>query len=172
MDNLIIENARIGFRNFSGKPGKFNPEGVRNFCVFLDSEIAKNLEKDGWNVKHLKPREEGDEEQAYLQITVRFDNIPPNVVICSNNGKSRLDESEIAMLDWAEINNIDLNITPYEWNYNGSNGIKAYLKSMFVTIESDPLEEKYMKVPDSANSAIGGCGNCEVCEGDCSCHGD
>lgn len=172
MDNLIVENAQIGFRNFSGKPGKFNPEGKRNFCVFLDSKIAKNLEADGWNVKYLKPREEGDEEQAFLQVKVRFDSKPPNVVVCSSNGKSRLDESEIGMLDWAEIETVDININPHEYDFNGNKGIAAYLKSMFVTIEHDPLEDKYMKSPDSANSSIGGCGNCEVCEGDCSCNGD
>ena len=45
--NIIIENARIGFRNFSGNAGKFNPEGRRNFCVFLEYDLGKVLEQDG-----------------------------------------------------------------------------------------------------------------------------
>ena len=47
-DNIRIEGARIGFRNFSGEEGRFNPKGRRNFCVFLEEDIAKDMEKEGW----------------------------------------------------------------------------------------------------------------------------
>lgn len=167
IDNILIEDARIGFKNFSGKKGEFNPEGARNFCVFLNDEDAEKLKEDGWNVKYLKPREEGDTEQAYLQVKVKFENRPPNIVIKSSRGKSRIDESEVSMLDWAEIKYIDLNISPYVYDFRGKKGISAYLKSMFVTIEEDPLEIKYYDTPDSAENSIGGCGNCKVCEGNC-----
>ena len=53
-NNITIENARIGFRNFSGKEGKYNPKGARNFCVFLAKEDAENLEQEGWNIKWLE----------------------------------------------------------------------------------------------------------------------
>lgn len=165
LDNIIIEDAQLLFKNFSGKKGEFNPEGHRNFCVLLDEDVAKQLKKDGWNVKYLKPREEGDKEQAYLQVKVRFDNRPPNIILVSSTGKSRIDESEVNLLDWAEMDNIDLNINPYEWHRpNGDSGITAYLKSMYVTIEQDPLEEKYVN-KDSALNTIGGCGECGTCEG-------
>ena len=49
--NLVIENCRITFKNFSGKETKFNPAGRRNFAVVLDEDTAHKLSDDGWNVK-------------------------------------------------------------------------------------------------------------------------
>lgn len=169
MDNLVIENAQLIFKNFSGKEGTFNPKGQRNFCVILDPEVAKNLKKDGWNVKELKPREEGDIPTQILKVNVKFGHRPPNIVIVSTGGKSRIDESEVNMLDWAEIEKVDLTINPYEWE---PGKFSAYLKSLYATIEVDPLEEKYSDVKDSAKTCIGGCGNCDVCDHDGPCNGD
>ena len=148
--NLVVENARIGFRNFSGKEGKFNPAGRRNFCVFLEKEMGEQLEKDGWNIRWLEPRDETEDRQAYLQVAVSFDNIPPKIVLVSSHGKTQLDESSVNLLDWAEITNVDLIIRPYNWTVNGKEGVKAYVKSMYVTIAEDNFENKYLDVPDSA----------------------
>ena len=64
---IMLENSRIGFRNFSGKGGTYNPEGKRNFCVFLNDDVAKAMEEEGWNVKWLEPREtEPDEPKQAL----------------------------------------------------------------------------------------------------------
>jgi len=148
--NLVVENARIGFRNFSGKEGKFNPAGRRNFCVFLEKEMGEQLEKDGWNIRWLEPRDETEDKQAYLQVAVSYDNIPPKIVLVSSHGKTQLDESSVNLLDWAEITNVDLIIRPYNWAVNGKEGVKAYVKSMYVTIAEDNFENKYLDVPDSA----------------------
>ena len=148
--NLVVENARIGFRNFSGKEGKFNPAGRRNFCVFLEREMGEQLEKDGWNIRWLEPRDENEDRQAYLQVAVSYDNIPPKIVLVSSHGKTQLDESSVNLLDWAEITNVDLIIRPYNWSVNGKEGVKAYVKSMYVTIAEDNFENKYLDVPDSA----------------------
>lgn len=143
VDNILIENARITFKNFAGKPDKFNPQGSRNFCVLLDPDFALKLKEDGWNIRTLAPRDPEDQPQPYMQVGVRFDVFPPNIYLIAGGQKTRLDENSVATLDYAEIENIDLVIRPHVWEMGGNTGVKAYAKTMYVTIVEDPLAEKY-----------------------------
>lgn len=151
--NIVIEGAHIGFRNFSGKEGKYNPAGKRNFCVFLESSLGKTLEEDGWNIRWLRPKDEQDDDQAYLQVAVSYNNIPPKIVMITSRGKTILDEETVSLLDWAEIIEVDLIIRPYNWvlqegTQNEKRGVKAYIKSMYITIAEDEFESKYYDAPD------------------------
>lgn len=151
---VVLEGRRILFRNFEGKEGRFNAEGNRNFNVVLEPEEAEAMLKDGWNVKYLQPREEGDEPLPRLEVTIKYGKgRPPRVVLITAKGKTALDEDMIKLLDWADIENVDMIVRPYEWTVNGKEGVKAYLNSIYVTIREDELERKYMDVPDSAAEA-------------------
>lgn len=146
--NAVMENVRIIFRNFAGKEGMYNREGDRNFAVLLDEKTADAMANDGWNIKVLKAREEGEPEQPYLQVSVNFKGRPPRVVMITSRGRTTLHEDEVEILDWADIMTVDLIVRPYEWAVNGKTGIKAYLQSIFVTIQEDELELKYADIDD------------------------
>lgn len=141
---VIMEGVRIIFRNFSGKPSQFNPPGKKNFCVLLDQELAAKMHDDGWNIKVLKPREEGDPEQPYIQVTVNYDSgKPPRIVLLTSNNRTDLTAEMVEVLDYADIQNVDLIINPFNWDVNGKKGVTAYLKSAFITLNEDELELKY-----------------------------
>lgn len=158
---LVIENAQLIFRNFAGKEGMYNAEGDRNFCVLLEPETAQQMIADGWNVKTLRAREEGDEPQPYIQVSVKYRGRngnavrPPAVVMITSKGRTTLPEDMVEMLDWVDIANVDIIIRPFQWAVSGKTGVKAYLKSIYITIQEDYLANKYSDVPEiSANGAL------------------
>lgn len=154
--NIAISNAQLRFRNFLGKEGKYNAKGKRNFCVLLDDKLANRMRDEGWNIKYLKPREEGDLPQAYIQVSVRFDYYPPTIFMISSAGRYRMGEDDMEILDWAEFDNVDLVIRPHNWNVNGQSGTKAYLKKMYCTLAEDEFDKKYGNIPMMGEMDIAG----------------
>lgn len=145
---LLMENAEIRFRNFAGLEGPYNRAGDRNFCLMLDPATAAQMARDGWNIKKLKQREEGDPERPYVQVSVGFKNRPPMIVMITSKGRTTLTEEELALLDWVDIAKVDIIIRPYNWTVGVNSGVKAYLKSLYVTIDEDYLALKYADVPE------------------------
>jgi hypothetical protein len=150
-DNVVIENAQILFPNFSGREGRFNQPGDRNFCVILDQKTAKTMVKDGWNVKFPKPGDDDEEDtrDPYIQVTLKYGFRPPKILMITSTGRTYLTEDMVEILDSMEFSNVDLIINPSIWEVNGKSGIKAYLKSLYVTIEEDELERKYAVAEDA-----------------------
>lgn len=149
---FLVENAQLVFLNFSGKEGQYNREGDRNFSVFLDDEMARVMLKDGWNVKELPGRDEDEPDRPYIQIAVSYKSRPPKIVLRTSTGNTNLNEESVGILDWADMRTVDLIARAYEWDVNGKQGIKAYLQSMFVTIEEDALERKYALIDQEENA--------------------
>lgn len=145
-NSVTIRRAQILFRNFSGRQTPYNNKGDRNFCVLLNEADALALHEAGWNVKATKPREEGDEPEPYIKVTVNFEGYrPPKVVLITNQGKNRTDLSEdmVDLVDKLEIDYVDLIVRPYQWKVGDNSGITAYLKSIFVVVDEDELDLEY-----------------------------
>jgi hypothetical protein len=156
LDNLMVEDARIIFRNFAGEEKQFNPAGERNFALVIDNRVAPAMIEDGWNIKYLKAREEGDEPQAILKVKVSYKRKPPTIVLITSKGngqvRTTLPEDMIDMLDYIDIAKVDLVVNPSWYDFNGSQGYSAYLKAIYVTMLQDDLEKKYADIPE-ANEA-------------------
>lgn len=146
VENLVIENASITFRNFSGRPTKFvRQEGVRSFSVLIDDDVlAQHLSDIGWNVRILRPRDESDEVKHCIDVAINFNFWKkPEVNLICGNVMTRLDEEDLGQLDGAEIINADLVIRPRMWDDDGTTRIKAYLQELYVTIEQNRFASKY-----------------------------
>lgn len=147
VENITIENARIIFRNFSGNPDKFNPQGgKRGFSVVIeDPKMAEDLAKEGWNVKAFKAKddEEGDPGH-FLQVKVLYsERSNPHIYLCTKKKKTLLDKETVKSIDYADISSVDLVIRPYEYDVNGKHGISAYVKTMYVNVVEDEFADKY-----------------------------
>lgn len=143
-NTLIMENAKIRFRNFAGRPDEYTREGDRSFALVIeDEDLANKLREDGWNVKMHLPKEEGAEPWYYLKVKVNFDGIPPKIVEVTSLNRVALNENTVGILDTAELKSVDVEVSPYHWEIGGRSGITAYLKTMYASIEEDPFAAKY-----------------------------
>ena len=137
---LAIKNARLLFKNFEGRGTDKNREGDRNFCIVIeDPEEAQELAADGWNVKTLSSRDGVESEDVhYIQVKVEYKKgRPPEIAIRTRNNEIFYDEDTVKNMDYAELANINVVISPYAWEVNGKRGIKGYLKSLSATLIDD-----------------------------------
>jgi hypothetical protein len=141
--NVTIEDVTIAFRNFAGNEDAYNRAGDRNFAILLDERMAAKLLEDGWNVKHLKARDEGETPQAYLQVAVSYKSRPPKIAMVTSGNITYLTEELIEQLDWVDIETADITINPYDWAVGDKSGRKAYVHSLFIKIEEDYLQTKW-----------------------------
>lgn len=143
--NVILEGVRVWpkTKNFSGRETKYNDAGNRNFCIFIDDpDLAKKLLDEGWNIRILKPRDPDEEAQYYLSVAVNYKHIPPKIYMVTSRAKVLLNEETVGELDFAEFRQVDLVIRPRYWGDNNDR-IKAYVKTMYVTVEEDEFADKY-----------------------------
>lgn len=147
-DAVIMEDARILFKNFEGreerKDGQIvNGAGNQNFSVELPHDLAQQMIEDGWRVGILKPSEEGGEPGYYLKVNLSYRYEDPTVLMYtkSKGVETPLDRFSVAKLDKLPIVTADVMFTP--WRKDENSPISGYLKELRVLIEDSPFEEKW-----------------------------
>lgn len=149
--HLEINDARIIWPNFAGKPTEFNPEGgKREFnLVIPDEEIFEALKQDknrygdSWNVKERPPREEGDSPLRYLPVKVKFNSRGPSIYLDTGKRRVRLNEDTVSCLDVIDIIKVDLDIRPYDSEKGRNTYRTAYLAGMCVYQRPDRFADRF-----------------------------
>ena len=141
---LQIDDAKIIFKNFEGRGDKFNRAGDRNFSLLIeDPNTADALVKEGWNVKIKPGRDEDEEPFMRLPVKVKFTEYGPNVYLRTGDRVNKLDEESISCLDDIDIESVNMDIRPYDWEVNGRTGRTAYLQAMEVVQRIDRFSARY-----------------------------
>lgn len=168
-------DARLIWVNFSGEAKQYNDPGDRNFHIVLDEATYNAMLADGWNVKKKPARDkhgqlDPDAEPLYvLKVDVGFNPNarPPKVVLVTKGGRKQtilgvhpdgsVHPDEVNVLDLVEREKVDLIITGGVWgpNASGEYGIKAWLKTIYVTQREDELELLYAETEDIADEPVG-----------------
>ena len=152
-----IDDARIIYRNFAGIGSKFNRDGDRNFSIVIpDQEAADALMNDvneygvGWNVRIKPPREEGDVPFMHLPVKIKFNGRGPKIYLRSGDRTVELTEETVACLDDIDIASVDIDIRPYDDEFNGKGFRSAYLQALHVTQEIDRFAARAQAVSEGS----------------------
>lgn len=158
IEKILIKNAKIINRNFSGTPSIRNRNGARQFCVIIeDEEAAQNLINVGWNIKIRAPKVEGDVPFYYLPVELSFKNerYMPDVYVVTGHKKILCEENDVADFDRFEFERVDILIRPRIWTDNDTSEkkIKAYVDELYVTIAYSELAMEYADFELASNDS-------------------
>ena len=149
---ITIRDAQLApykFRNFEGRETEYNRAGDRNFVLFLDKNLAQQLEADGAPVSWKPDRYNDGEMRAQMKVHVKYRDrkgnptIPPKVVLVTKRNQTQLDESTIGMLDSADIEKCDLVLNQYANGASMGPENSVGLKTMYVTLSEDEFADDY-----------------------------
>ena len=152
IEDKDIVSMPMSYRNFTGKPDKFHPNGTMgNFWIFLAEDKAHELENRGFNIRWKENRD--GKMEAKLQIFVRFEHVPPQIyTVTTGSAPVLIGEEDLDEMDNDEITNVDLIVNPYSYDVNGRTGVKAYLKKGYFKLMDDPYLTKYATPVHAGNA--------------------
>lgn len=153
-NRLEIVGAEMKFTNFAGKASKYNAEGKRNFEIIIPEDAAEELYNAGWRIRkngydvNKDRRRTGDfddklEDCEYrLRVNVNLDGDNPPMCFKKTSTKMiPLDSKTIGSLDYAEINNVFVEINGYDAAKNGQ--LSGYLNKIVAEVADNKFDEIY-----------------------------
>lgn len=156
---LWLRDVETTFCNFEGRERDMNPEGVRNFCVFIDDlDLADSLANDGLNVKweKLSPKEATERApRPFIKVNVSYRFSAPTVIAyygkyIADDGAAHykkcmyLDEKTIKKLDRWQLEQMDVGIELSPYSFNGRSGLSAYLHELRAVRQDSPFDADYI----------------------------
>ena len=105
--------------------------------------VADALTALGWNVKIKPPRREGEAPFTHMKVNVKFNDYGPKVFLVTNGRKNELDEDSVRCLDYVNIERVDMDIRPYDWESPRGSGRAAYLQTIYVVQKDDRFADRY-----------------------------
>lgn len=140
------------WRNFSGEARRYNREGSRNFNIeILDSNLKADLEKEGYVVKEIYPKDEdgkpntNEEPTRFLKVNINFNDYGPKIYLYSKEAPHGvlLTEETVSQLDNADILDCSMKIRAYHYDTPTGSGITAYLNEMNVKVQPNKVAERF-----------------------------
>lgn len=145
---ILFENARIKFKNLSGREVRnkgrvINEEGKRNFSLIINQEQADILRRMGVNVKTYIPEDPEREPEYSIKVNATYtDRSTTEIYMVTRKKKTLLSADSVGTLDSAEIANVDMIVRL--WMYDPETMLQSvYVKSMYVKIKDDILSSRY-----------------------------
>lgn len=145
IEDFALEDAQIkwAFSHFNGREDTFNAEGDHNFTLILPEETALKLQDEGWAIRRMEGYEEGDPPEYLLKVKISYKFEPPKIYLIKGNRKMRADQRDLADINRATCERIDVIITPSRWVHGQNSGITAYTKELYATVRQSRFDERY-----------------------------
>ena len=150
---IHVRDTRFIFNtNFAGDPrnDKFGSDARKANLIIPDPYMARDLIRDGFNVKTTKPKpgeEEDFEPTYYVPLKINYDTEwPPKIYLVSGDSEPRLlDADTVGNIDRCYVLNVNAVLSPYVNRITGSKSL--YVRTMYVEqdVEEDPFAHIYRR---------------------------
>lgn len=152
--NITVEGAQFVYKpNFEGRQETYNDEGDRYFNLRIPDNIVESVTNDGWNIKWTKPSKAATPQQIaehvsepFLQVHVGFTYRPPTIILREDGKETFYNETNAALLDSLEFQNMDIVVRGRPWDNANGCGIKAWLQTFVADLETDDILRKYARL--------------------------
>lgn len=144
---LMVEDAEICYKNFSGEKTPMNDEGKRNFnLVIRDPELAEELTKLNYRIKPKKSEPNTWTLKVHLNMGSPY---PAEVYYITGSGKKVImTENNIHQFNRIKMKEINIQINGSRRKDARDKFLNAYVDVMVVFGAKDVMREKFSKFID------------------------